>query len=79
MDDGVEEVDHESDDDRQQHVQSHVSCFPIAAGYESDPGSMTPCEKRTSPTKKPKKAMSRSSISTVGSIRRLFLRSVLTE
>jgi hypothetical protein len=64
----VEKIEDESDDQRQQHIQTHVlflACrLPLqSAHYDMDWGSITPCEKNTSPANMPKNPINSASMS----------------
>jgi hypothetical protein len=78
MNDRVEEIDDESDDRRQQHVQGHVAFLarwlPLRPAHDVDSGAITPSEKNTNPANKPKNPTKRRSMSTIGSTLRLLVR-----
>jgi len=81
MNDRVEEIDDECDDHRQQYVQAHVlflACrLPMRPAQDVESGAITPCEKNTSPTNKPKNPIKRRSMNTMISMLRILVRRLI--
>jgi len=77
MNNCIEEIDHESDDQRQQNIQAHdvfLVC-PLTlemAHDDGDSGSITPCEKHTNPASRPKKPNKTTSMNAIKSTLSLF-------